>query len=157
MIIVTSALLMLVGIIGIVLPILPGLLLVWGGVALWAIAEASLTGWIILSLATIIIGSGLFLEVLVPGKRMRNAGVATSTLLVAVVVGIGFAFVIPVVGFFLGFPLGIYLVQLTRMSTHSAAWDATKHALKAIGLNILIELLTAISVIAIWITALWMT
>ncbi|UJH71291.1 DUF456 domain-containing protein [Ornithinimicrobium sp. INDO-MA30-4] len=147
---VLCTLMMLVGLIGIVLPILPGLLLVWGGVAVWAFAESSTTGWVLLGACSAIIGCGVLLEFLLPGKRMKAAGVATSTLLVAVIVGVICAILIPVVGFFIGFPLGIYLVQRTRRRDHRDAWDATKHALKAIGLNILIELLTALAVIALW-------
>lgn len=153
-----SALIMAVGIIGIVVPVLPGLLLVWTGVFLWAINETSAAGWSVLGAATVLAAAGVLLQFLIPGQRMRRAGVATSTLIVGVVVAIGLGIVIPVVGALVGFPLGIYAVQRIRKHDHRKAWESTVHALKAVGLNILIELSTALIIIALWVAALiWWT
>ncbi len=149
-----SALIMTVGIIGIVVPVLPGLLLVWTGVFLWAINETSTLGWSVLGAVTVMAGAGVLLQFLIPGQRMRRAGVATSTLIVGVVVAIVLGILIPVVGAFLGFPLGIYAVQRVRKHDHRKAWESTVHALKAVGLNIMIELCTALVIIATWVAAL---
>ncbi|AXH95573.1 DUF456 domain-containing protein [Ornithinimicrobium avium] len=147
---VVVALLMVVGIVGIVVPVLPGLLLVVAGVVLWALDERSTTGWVVLAVALAIYAAGLVLQWLVPGRRMRRAGVATSTLLVGVVTAVIMAFVIPVVGLFVGFPLGIFLVSLARTRDHREALRATGHALRAVGTNILIELTTAFLIVAVW-------
>lgn len=156
MIVAATTILMLVGLFGIVIPILPGLLFVWSGVLVWAVAEGSAVGWGILAAATVIAVAGAALQFLVPGQRMRHAGVATSTLLVAVAVGIMLGIAIPVVGFFVGFPLGIYVVQRVRRGGHVDARRTTGLALRAIGLNILIELVTAVLIIVLWVsTVLW--
>jgi hypothetical protein len=63
---------------------------------------------------------------------------------------VGF-FVIPVLGAFLGFPLGIYLAERAKLGTHAAAWPATKQALKAIGLSMGIELVTGLAVAITWV------
>lgn len=153
---VIAGLVMLVGLVAIVLPVLPGLLIVWLGVLLWAMDTSSATGWWTLAGATGLIAIGVTLEYMIPGKRMRRAGVKTSTLLIAVVFAIVGAIVIPVIGLFLGFPAGIYLVERVRRGGHSEAWGATKHALRAVGLNILIELATGISVMVMWlIVVIW--
>jgi len=155
---VISTLLMLVGIIGIVVPVLPGLLFVWLGVLLWSINETSTVGWVVLSAATTLVAAGIVLQYLIPGQRMRAAGVKTSTLVCGVVVAILCGIAIPVVGAVLGFPLGIYAVQRLRRHDHRAAWRSTMLALRAIGLNILIELLTALIVVATWLAAvIWWT
>ena len=52
---------------------------------------------------------------------------------------VGF-FVIPVVGFFIGFPLGVYLEERRRLGRHASAWRSTREALRAMGLSIVIEL-----------------
>lgn len=156
MIVATTSILMLVGLFGIVIPVLPGLLFVWAGVLLWAVTEGSALGWGVLAVATAIALAGAALQFLVPGQRMRHAGVATSTLVVAVAVGIALGIALPVVGFFVGFPLGIYAVQRARKQGHREARRSTVLALKAIGLNILIELSTAVLLIVLWMsTVLW--
>ncbi|SOC51610.1 DUF456 domain-containing protein [Ornithinimicrobium cerasi] len=147
---VVAALLMVVGVLGIVVPILPGLLLIVGAVLLWALVEQSTLGWVLLSVTVVLYLVGSLLQWLVPGKRMRAAGVRTSTLLAGVVAAIAMAFVIPVVGLFVGFPVGIFLVSLAHTRDRGEAWSATKHALRAVGTNILIELVTAFTIIATW-------
>ena len=147
------ALLMAVGVVGIVVPVLPGLLLVVAGVVLWALEESSTTGWVVLAAAVGIYLVGLVLQWLVPGRRMKRAGVRTSTLLAGAVTAIVAAFVIPVVGLFVGFPLGIFLVSLARTRDSKEAWRTTVHALRAVGTNILFELATAFTIIALWAVA----
>lgn len=152
------ALMMVVGVVGIVVPVLPGLLLVVAGVVLWALEERSTTGWVVLGVVAVVYLAGLVLQWLVPGRRMKRAGVQTSTLLAGVVTAIVAAFVIPVVGLFVGFPLGIFLVSLARTRDHKEALRATGHALRAVGTNILFELVTAFTIVAVWaVTVLFLT
>lgn len=155
---VVAALLMVVGVVGIVVPVLPGLLLVVGAVLLWALEESSTTGWVLLGVVVALYLVGAVLQWLVPGQRMRRAGVSTSTLLAGVVAAVVGAFVIPVVGLFVGFPVGIFLVSLARTRDRREAVRATGHALRAVGTNILIELATAFVIIAAWaVTVLFLT
>lgn len=149
-----TVVLMLVGLIGVVVPVLPGLLLIWLGVLLWSLTVGTTAGWVVFGIVTLGYAVGVLCEYLVPGQRMRRAGVRTSTLVAGVLVAVVGAVLIPVVGAFIGFPLGIYLVQRVRRGSHAAARDATVLALKAIGLNILIELATALLMIAVWVGAL---
>ncbi len=156
-IVVISALFMVVGLIGVVLPVLPGLLLVWVGVLLWTLAEDAGAAWWVLGVVTALYAVGVVVEYMVPGQRMRRAGVRTGTLVLAVLLAIVLGILIPVVGALLGFPLGIYLVQRARRGSHEEAVRATGHALRAIGLNIVIELGTALLMITTWVLALWLT
>ena len=143
--------LMAVGVVGVVIPILPGLLIVLAAVLIWALLEQSTLGWVLLGLSVLVYVSGVVLQYAVPGKRMKRAGVRTSTLLVGVACALVLGFVLPVVGLFLGFPLGIFLVSLARTRDRSEAWVATRHALHAVGTNILIELLTAFALIGLFV------
>lgn len=147
---VVVSLVMVVGLVGIVVPLLPGLLLVWAAVLVWAIEAQSSAGWAVLGIATILALLGTLLQYLLPGRRMARAGVTTSSTVAGVVLGIVGFFVIPVVGAFLGFALGIYLAERIKLGAHSAAWPSTKHALKAIALSMGIELLTGLAIITTW-------
>jgi uncharacterized protein YqgC (DUF456 family) len=148
---VVVALIMLVGFMGIVVPVLPGLLLVWAAVLLWAFEKQTSAGWVILGVATALAVAGVVLKYLVPGRRMAKAGVTTSTTLAGVGLGVVGFFVIPVVGAFLGFALGIYLFERAKLGSHGAAWPATMQALKAVGLSMGIELLTGLAIATTWV------
>ncbi len=103
------------GIVGVLVPVLPGLLLVLVGVAVWAVPRNDHIGWIVLGAAVLIVVLGSVAKYLVPGRRLRDAGVPTSTLALGGVLGVIGFFVIPVVGLFVGFVLGIYASELGRL------------------------------------------
>lgn len=144
-------LIMLVGLIGIVVPLLPGLPLVWAAVLVWASEAQTPAGWVVLGIATALALTGSLLQYLLPGRRMAKAGVTTSSTVVGVALGVVGFFVIPVLGAFLGFVLGVYLAERIKLGNHAAAWPSTKHALKAIGLSVGIELLTGLAIATTWV------
>ena len=148
---VVVGLIILVGLIGIVVPLLPGLLLVWAAVLVWASEAQTPAGWVVLGIATALALTGSLLQYLLPGRRMAKAGVTTSSTVVGVALGVVGFFVIPVLGAFLGFVLGVYLAERIKLGNHAAAWPSTKHALKAIGLSVGIELLTGLAIATTWV------
>jgi uncharacterized protein len=133
------ALAVAVGILGVLVPVLPGSLLVVGAILVWALDVATGTGWAVFAVATSFVAAGAVVKYVVPGRRLRLEGIPGSTLVLGGVLGIIGFFVIPVVGLLLGFVLGVYLAELRRLG-RAAAWPATKHALMAAGLSVLIEL-----------------
>jgi uncharacterized protein len=151
---VVAALLVVVGIIGIVVPVLPGLVLVLAGIAVWAVTRADTVAWIVLGVAVAIVAVGSVVKYLLPGRRLRDSGVPGRTIAAGVVLGVVGFFVIPVVGLFLGFVLGVYLAELARLGGHERAWPSTRHALTAVGWSVVIELATGLLAAAVWIGAL---
>lgn len=141
---------MVVGFVGIVVPLLPGLPLIWAAVLIWTLETQRQAGWVVLAIATVLTLLGVLLRFLLPGRYMARAGVTTSSTVAAAVLGIAGFLVIPVVGVFLGFALGIYLAERIKVGTHATAWPSTKQALKAIALSIGIELLTGLTIVTTW-------
>jgi len=150
-----TGLLMLVGLVGIVVPVLPGLLLVWLATALWAYDHPAPPAWVVFGVSTLIYAAGMVSQYLIPGRRMRQAGVGTWTLLLAVVLAVVGFFVLPVVGALVGFVLGIFLVELSRRHDRVAAWASTKHALKGVALSMGIELAAGSAIVLTWLAGLW--
>jgi uncharacterized protein YqgC (DUF456 family) len=141
------------GIVGVVVPVLPGALLVWAAIAVWALAVGSPTAWAVLAVATLLIAAAQLVKLLVPGRRLRAAGVDRRSIFAgAVLAGVGF-FLIPVVGFFIGFPLGIYVEERRRLGQHASAWHSTRKALHAMGLSIVIELSATVLAAGVWLAA----
>ncbi|MHA6620951.1 DUF456 domain-containing protein [Pseudonocardia sp. DLS-67] len=151
---VLAAVLVAVGIVGIAVPILPGLVLVVAGVALWAVAQADAEAWIVLGVVVAIVVIGSVVKYLVPGRRLRESGVPGRTIALGAVLGVIGFFVIPVVGLLIGFVLGIYLAELVRLGGHEAAWPSTRKALAAVGWSVVIEMATGLLAAAVWVGAL---
>jgi uncharacterized protein YqgC (DUF456 family) len=145
-----AAVLIALGLAGVLIPILPGLVLVWAGIAIWAYAQGTGGGWGVLAGASVVIVLGLVLKYAVPGRRLRDAGVPWITLVIGVTLGIAGFFVIPVLGLPIGFVLGVYLAEMARLGSAAAAWPSTREAVTALGFSLLIELGTGLIATAIW-------
>jgi uncharacterized protein YqgC (DUF456 family) len=142
-----------VGIVGIVVPILPGAILSLAAILVWAIVEGSAIGWVVFAIAVVLIGASQVVKYVVPERRLREAGVPRRSMIVGILLGIVGFFVIPVVGMFVGFPIGVYLSELQRQHDHAAAWTSTKHALRQTGVSILIELVGTSLAASVWLIA----
>ncbi|WP_027347269.1 DUF456 domain-containing protein [Hamadaea tsunoensis] len=152
---VVCGLMIVVGVFGVVVPMLPGLLLCWGAVLLWAIlSDAGWGRWVVLAVATLIGGVGVAAKYAWPGHRLKQSGVPNLTLFLAGVLGIVGFFVVPVVGLPLGFVLGIFGVEWARQRGAGPAWRSTKKALGAVGLSMLIELGAALLIGVTWVVGL---
>jgi uncharacterized protein YqgC (DUF456 family) len=139
-----------VGIAGVVVPVVPGALLVWAAIAVWAVVIGSTTAFAALAVATVLLGGAQVAKLLVPGRRLLDAGVPRRSILAGTALAIVGFFVIPVVGFFLGFPLGVYLAEFRRLGRHASARNSTEQALRAMGLSILIELSATALAAGVW-------
>ena len=155
--IVLVALVIAVGVIGIIVPLLPGILLVYGAILVWAVVEHNVTAWVTLGVVTVLIGATTLIKYMWPARRMRAADVGTGTLLIGAVLGIIGFFVIPVVGLVIGFVLGVYLAELANRRDQRLAWTSTKHALKGVALSVGVELAGALLATVAWVFGVYVT
>jgi len=142
----------LVGVVGVVVPILPGAVLVWGAIGVWALTERTTAGWVTLAIATLAVGVAQVVKYLVPHRRLREAGVPQSSIFTGAALGVVGFFVIPVVGLAIGFVAGIFAAEHRRLRDRRAAGASTATALRVVGLAILIELAGALLAAGTWLT-----
>ncbi|GAA4715926.1 DUF456 domain-containing protein [Phytohabitans rumicis] len=139
------------GIVGVIVPVLPGLLLCWLGVLVWAIfADGGWPKWVVFAVVTGFAVAGTVVKYLWPGRNLKRSGVPNTTLLCGGALALVGFFVVPLVGLVLGFVLGVWLAERVRLNDTRLAWPSTKHALKAAGLSMLIELAAALAIAAVW-------
>ena len=139
----------LVGLVGIVVPVLPGSVLIFVAVLVWALLDRSPSTWLVLGVVTMLLLAGAVVKYAVPGRRLRERGVPGRTLVVGALLGVVGFFVVPVVGLLIGFVLGVYLSELHRVG-RDRAWPATRAALGAAGLSVLIELAAGLLAATTW-------
>jgi uncharacterized protein YqgC (DUF456 family) len=138
-----------VGLAGILVPVLPGSILILGGVLVWAVDTGGATAWAVFGVVAAVLVTGGVVKYLVPNRRLKSVGVPASTQWVGAAVGIVGFFVVPVVGLFLGFVLGVYAAERHRVGNQ--AWPSTKAALRAVGLSIVIELVAGLAATLVWV------
>ncbi|MCS6711477.1 DUF456 domain-containing protein [Brachybacterium sp. EF45031] len=140
---VLAALLFIVGLTGIVLPVLPGTLTLVVTMLVWAILIGGWPSWVAFSVVLVLSVIGMTASYVLTGKRLKSRQVPTWAILLGIAGAIVGFFVIPVLGIPLGFMIGLYLAELSRLQNARTALDSTVVALKAIGLGILVELACA--------------
>ena len=144
-----------VGLAGILFPLLPGTLLIWAAIAVWAYLEHTTTAWVVLGVATAVLAAGILIKYLWPARRMKAADVSGRTLAAGAVLGIVGFFVIPVAGLLVGFVLGVYLAELVQRRDQRRAWASTVHAVKGVALSVGVELTAALLATAAWVVGIF--
>lgn len=148
-----AGLAILIGIVGILVPVLPGLPIIWAAIAVWAIAGDDPARWAVLAIATVATGVAAVAQFLIPGRRMLEAGLPGRSLTIGGIAGLVGFFVVPVIGLPLFFVGGVYAAERARLRAHTPAWDATVVALRGVGLSILIELAGGLIAAGAWLAA----
>ena len=145
------------GLVGVVVQVLPGALLVLGAVLVWAVIEGTGVAWAVAAVAVVATVVAGVVKYLLAGRHLKNAGVPNRTLVWGGLAGVVGFFVIPVVGLPVGFVLAVYLVELHRLRDRGRAWRATVAALGATGITILVELAGALVASGSWLVAVLLT
>lgn len=152
-ILVVLGLAMAVGLVGVIFPVLPGLLLVAVAGLVWAIITGGVGAWVVFAVMLLVLAGGTVAKYALPGRSLQQSGVPRSTLLLGAAGAVAGFFLIPVVGLLVGGLGGLYLGEQRRLADSGAAWRSTLTTAKAIGVGILIELAAGMVAVGIWLVA----
>ncbi|MEO8220020.1 MAG: DUF456 domain-containing protein [Specibacter sp.] len=128
-----------VGATGVIVPVLPGSLLIGVSLLVWALVVGSPLGWIVFSIAVLFVALGMVSSAVLTGRAMKQRAIPGGSVVVGLVLGVVGFFVIPVVGLLVGFAVGLFLSEFARQKQVRPAVSSSVAALKATGLGILVE------------------
>lgn len=141
---------MAVGLVGVLVPVVPGLLLIGAAALWWAVLGDGAGQWVVFGVMIVVLAVGTVAKYVLPSRTLKQAGAPASTLVLGAVGGIVGFFVIPVLGVLIGAVAGIFTGELRRLSDSRAAGRSTLATLKAVGIGLVIELLAGVVAVAIW-------
>lgn len=151
-------LVMLVGLVGVVVPLLPGTALVLAAGVAWAalVVDHGTTRWVVLGVMVAFFLAGLVLKYALPGRHLAGRLPHRTLLLggTGAVVGL---LLLPPLGLLLGGVLGIYLAEAHRTGGGAGAWRGTVQVLRAIGISVLAELTAGVLMVATWLVGVLLT
>ena len=142
-----------VGLVGIVIPVLPGSILIGLAVLVWAVVTGTQAAWLVFALCAVLLAGAAFVTWIITTKRTLAAGVPQSSLVLAGLAGIVGFFVVPVIGLLLFFPAGLFAAEYVRQRDAALARRSALVALKATGIGMLCELALALLAAAAWLVA----
>ena len=149
-------LVMLVGLVGVVVPLLPGTALILAAGIAWAalVVDGGSTRWVVVAVMGLLFLAGLVLKYALPGRHLAGRLPRRTLLLGAGGAALGF-FLLPPLGLLIGGVVGVYLAEAQR--DRVGAWASTVQVLKAIGLGVLAELSVGVLMVAAWLVGLLAT
>lgn len=140
---------MAVGLVGIVVPVVPGLPVIWVAGLVWALAEDGAARWFVLLVLTVLAVVGTVARYVLAARSMGGK-VPRLTMVAAAVGGIVGMVAIPVVGMPIGMVAGVYAAELRRTGQRATAWASTKKVMLAFGIGMGVELAAGILMVATW-------
>lgn len=146
-------LVMLVGLLGILLPVVPGLLLIWGAALVWAWQENTTGPWVVFGVLTVLAVVGTVAKYLLGGRAVTASGAPRSTLAIGAVGGIAGFFIIPVLGLLIGAVLGVLIAERLRLGEWGPAGRATWALIVGVGIGMLVELIAGVVMTIVWFAA----
>jgi uncharacterized protein YqgC (DUF456 family) len=150
---VVLAIVMLAGLVGVVLPVLPGLLMIAGAGLVWALAAPSPLRLGIAALLGAIAAGATVAAAVVPARRASAAGAPRAVLMAGAAGMVAGFFLIPVVGALIGFPAGIFVAETFRLRDARAARTTTAATLRGVGTGIAIQLAAGVTMMVVWVAA----
>ena len=156
LIIFLTFLVMIIGMLGTVLPALPGIELIWlaavayGVVTWWTFSVTTWWSvlWIVIITLILIIG-----EVLSYGVEIfsaRKTGASWQAILASVVLGLIGTFIFPILGTLIGAILGVFLVEWARRKNWQEAVRAATGTLMGFGISIGVQFVFGVMMIGVW-------
>lgn len=140
---VVAGLLLVVGVLGTIFPILPGSMLIIGTLLVWAWVLGSSASWTAGLIGMALAAIGMSSSLVLTGRKMKKEQIPNGPVTIGVIVGIVGMFLIPGIGLFIGFAVGLLAAELVRRRDFGAAVRSSWEAIKSMGLGMLLEFLFA--------------
>ncbi len=146
-----AAAVMVIGLCGVVIPLLPGLALIWAT----ALVYGLVVGFGAVGVAVMLVLSGLVAlsvvkSVVVPRRAAASSGASGWSQLGGVAGAVIGFFVIPVIGLVIGALVGLLVAEAINKGNWSDAWTATKATARGFGLSVAIDLTLGLAMIVVW-------
>lgn len=151
---------LIVGLLGLVVPVFPGLVIMWLGTLVYAILQntaGNMTGWkwFIFGIITLLMITGSVVDNLIIARKMRDKYVPWSSILFAFAASlVASLFFTPLIGL-VAAPVGLYLAENRRLKNNEAAIDSTKAYMIGWGWAFGARFLIGLVMIGFWMIWAW--
>jgi uncharacterized protein YqgC (DUF456 family) len=151
-----TQLIMLVGLFGLLVPIFPGLLIIW----LAALGYGVVTGFgtlgiILFIIITLLVIGGSIADNFMMGAGARKGGASWLAISVAVVAGVIGTIIWPPLGGLIAAPLGVFLLEFARYREFKKAWRAFLGLATGWGLSFFVRFGIGVVIILVWWLWVW--
>jgi len=151
---------LLVGLLGLIVPVFPGLTVMWIATLVYALiqnASNKMTGWdwFAFVVITLLMIGGNIADNIIIARKMRDQYIPWSSILLAFAAGIvASIFFTPIIGL-VASPLGLFLAELSRLKNRDEAIRSTKAYMIGWGWAFGARFLIGMTMIGSWMLWAW--
>jgi uncharacterized protein YqgC (DUF456 family) len=147
---------MLFGLAVLLIPILPGLVIIWAAALGYGIFSSfGVLGWIMFAILSILMIVGSFVDNVLMGTSAHKEGAPWWVILLALVGAIAGNFLLPIVGGVLAALLTLFLVELARLRDSKKAFTSMKGMLVGCGWAVAIRFIIGLVMVGLWMIWAW--
>lgn len=142
---------MVVGQLGLIIPIFPGNVVIWGAALVYGILFGfGKLGGILFAIISLLMLAAVTADNLLMGAKAREKGAAWSSIIAALAAGVVFTFVFPPIGGLIAAPLILYLMEFRRIGESQQATEIVKALMLGLGLSFVARFLLGLLMIGLW-------
>jgi uncharacterized protein YqgC (DUF456 family) len=151
---------LLIGLVGLVVPVFPGLTVMWLGTLVYALIQSSagrmtVWDWLLFAIITTLMIAGNIADNLIIASKMRDKYIPWSSIGWAFAAGIvASLFFTPLVGL-VAAPAGLYLAELRRLKDQKSAVESTKAYMVGWGWAFSARFFIGLVMTGLWMLSAW--
>lgn len=147
---------MLIGLFGLVVPVFPGMLVIWlAALGYGVVSGFTSLGWVLFAGITICMLVGVSIDNILMGAKARASGASWASLGLAIVAGIIGTIFFPPIGGIIAAPLAILVYEYTRHRDWEKAMTALRGLATGWGMAFIVRFGLGVVMIILWIIWDW--
>jgi uncharacterized protein YqgC (DUF456 family) len=152
----TTLVIMLVGLFGLIVPIFPGIAVIWlASLGYGVVTGFTTLGWVLFAVITVLFITGAVIDNVLMSAKAHQEGAAWSTLALGVMAGILGTIFFPPIGGLIAAPLTVLLIEYFRQDDFKKALLTLRGLAIGWGAAFVVRFLIGAAMIGIWLV--WAT
>lgn len=150
-----TLLVLVTGLIGLIIPVFPGLVVMWLGTLVYAVVQAAVgnmtwVGWLLFALITVLMIVGNVIDNIIIAKHVRDKDVPWSSIIWAFIAGIIVSLIFTPLAGMLASPVGLFLAEWRRLKDKKTAFVNTRAWLSGWGWSVAARMGIGLVIIIFW-------
>ncbi len=143
--------LMLIGLVGLIVPIFPGILVMWLAALGYGVVRGFDTlGIFLFVVITLLMIAGSVVDNVLMGAGARHGGASWRSILVGMLAGVVGTLLVPPIGGLIAAPAAVMLVEYLRGRDWQQAWRATRGLALGWGASFFVRLAIGLLILGLW-------
>jgi len=146
-----TLIIMSVGLFGLIVPIFPGITVIWlAALGYGVVTGFSTLGWVLFAVITVLLIVGVTIDNVLMGAKARKEGAAWSSLALGWLAGILGTILLPPLGGIIAAPLVVLLLEYLRQRDFNKALASLRGLAIGWGVSFVVRFFVGLAMIGIW-------